>query len=216
MRESFLRSAKFVGRKEPLSQLEAATMELSMGQGSAWLIGGESGVGKSRLCAEIKTQALVQGVLVLQGQAHEEDAFAIWRNPLEHLLLHSAISAAEASFLQAYIPDLSLLLDRDIEPLTPMSHEDYQAKFIQLLIDLLRRQKMPVLLILEDLQWANLSMMEAIIGLTKEQPLMLLANYQLEAQIRLENCQQILLQPFDSQEIAELSLSMLGEVGKNP
>jgi eukaryotic-like serine/threonine-protein kinase len=216
MRESFLRTARFVGRKEPLSLLEEATMSLSMGQGSAWLVGGESGVGKSRLCDEVKTQALVQGVLVLHGQAHEDDPFVIWRSPIEQLILRSEISAAEASFLQDYIPRLSMILGMDIPPLGAMSSSAYEDNFVRLLIDLLRRQNEPILLILEDLQWANLSMMDAIIAVSKEQPLMLLGNYQLEAQIQLDGCQQIILPLFDSDEVAELSHSMLGELGKSP
>lgn len=39
--------------------------------GRAWLIGGESGVGKSRLLEELRIQALVAGAFVLRGQAVE-------------------------------------------------------------------------------------------------------------------------------------------------
>lgn len=215
-RESFLRTAKFVGRKEPLSKLEDACMELSMKRGSAWLLTGDSGVGKSRLSQEIKTQALVQGVLVLHGYAHEEDPFALWRSPLEQLLLRTRISPEEASILQEFVPSLPMILGEAIAPVPSISEEEFQASFVEILLAVFRRQRQAVLLILEDLQWANLSMMDALIALTKEKPLMLLANAQREANIHFAACNEISLQAFDTQEIAELSQSMLGEIGKSP
>ncbi|MCB9434912.1 MAG: ATP-binding protein [Ardenticatenaceae bacterium] len=46
-----------MGREEELGQLESALKKAKAGQGSAWLLGGESGVGKSRLVNEIQIQA---------------------------------------------------------------------------------------------------------------------------------------------------------------
>ncbi len=63
-RESFLQAAPLIGREAQLAQLTAALTQAVAEQGSAWLIGGESGVGKSRLLSELRTQALVQGVTV--------------------------------------------------------------------------------------------------------------------------------------------------------
>ncbi len=63
IRESFLQAAKFVGRRTELSRLTRALDEACAGRGSAWLVGGESGVGKSRLLDELRTRALVRGAL---------------------------------------------------------------------------------------------------------------------------------------------------------
>jgi hypothetical protein len=49
IRESYLRSARFVGRDAELGGLTEALEAALAGYGSAWLVGGESGVGKSRL-----------------------------------------------------------------------------------------------------------------------------------------------------------------------
>ncbi|CAG0966293.1 partial Serine/threonine-protein kinase pkn5, partial [Anaerolineae bacterium] len=72
IRESYLHAATFVGRDREMQVMEQALQNALHGEGSAWLIGGESGVGKSRLLNEIRTRALVQGALVLRGQAVSE------------------------------------------------------------------------------------------------------------------------------------------------
>ncbi|MEO1289918.1 MAG: serine/threonine-protein kinase [Chloroflexota bacterium] len=54
IRESFLQSANFVGRDEELQILNTALDATTKGLGGMWLIGGESGVGKSRLVNEVR------------------------------------------------------------------------------------------------------------------------------------------------------------------
>src|SRR5262249_51856088 len=46
IRESFLQAAQFVGRDEEIATLNEAMEQAAQGKGSAWLVGGESGVGK--------------------------------------------------------------------------------------------------------------------------------------------------------------------------
>lgn len=58
IRESFLQAAQFIGRDRELVRLSAALSEANAGKGSVWLVGGESGVGKSRLVEELRVRAL--------------------------------------------------------------------------------------------------------------------------------------------------------------
>jgi hypothetical protein len=67
-RESYLNAAPLTGRRRELSQLLAALQDAINGSGSAWLLGGESGVGKSRVLAELRSAALVRGAVALFGQ----------------------------------------------------------------------------------------------------------------------------------------------------
>src|SRR5206468_4319844 len=57
-RESFLQAARFVGREAEQAQLCDLLERALVGQGSSILIGGESGVGKSRLLGELRTLAM--------------------------------------------------------------------------------------------------------------------------------------------------------------
>jgi serine/threonine protein kinase len=72
IRESFLQAASFVGREAEIKQLEALTKDSMRGNGKTYLIGGESGSGKSRLLDELRVRMLVENVLVLRGQAIAE------------------------------------------------------------------------------------------------------------------------------------------------
>jgi serine/threonine protein kinase len=83
-RESFLQAAKFVGREQELGRLSQALDAALQRRGSAWLVGGESGVGKSRLLDEVRTRALVQGALVVRGQAVSDGGlpYKVWRQPV--------------------------------------------------------------------------------------------------------------------------------------
>jgi hypothetical protein len=69
VRDSFLLAARFVGRRAELGRLTVAVDAACDGRGASWLVGGESGVGKSRLLDELRTQAMVEGMQVLRGQA---------------------------------------------------------------------------------------------------------------------------------------------------
>ncbi|MEM7035020.1 MAG: serine/threonine-protein kinase, partial [Chloroflexota bacterium] len=67
IRESYLKAANFVGREAELNQLKTALSETRQGLGTLWLIGSESGVGKSLLVEELRIHALVDGWQVLTG-----------------------------------------------------------------------------------------------------------------------------------------------------
>src|SRR5260370_17576119 len=60
-----------VGRADPLSALDAALAEARNSNPSAMLIGGEAGVGKSRLVIEFAERARRAGAQVLTGSCLE-------------------------------------------------------------------------------------------------------------------------------------------------
>src|SRR5258708_7271290 len=72
IRESFIQAASFVGREQEIQQLSDSLNKSIQGSGGVILIGGESGVGKSRLLDELRIRAVVQGIPVLRGQAIAE------------------------------------------------------------------------------------------------------------------------------------------------
>ena len=58
-RESFLQAAPLIGRDDERQRLLGALEAVSAGRGRVLLVGGESGVGKSRLLDELRTAVLV-------------------------------------------------------------------------------------------------------------------------------------------------------------
>lgn len=121
-----------------------------------WLVGGESGVGKSRLLDELRTRALVSGILVLRGQAVEGGGlpYQMWREPLRRLALSTPLSDLEAGILKPVIPDIAALLERPIADVPPLEGRSDMQRLALTIAQIFARQASSVLLMLEDLQWA--------------------------------------------------------------
>ncbi len=220
-RESFLQAARFVGRREELQKLNRALMNAADGDGSAWLIGGESGVGKSRLLDELSTRALVRGALVLRGQGVEGGglAYQLWREPLRRLLLTTTVSEFEASILREIVPDISDLLGYDVLPAPTLEGKPGQQRLIGAVIELFRRQPQPVVLMLDDMQWASESVvvLREISRAVASLNLLIVATYRDdEARYlpeKLPEMQLMSLERLNNEAISDLSLSILGTIG---
>src|SRR5262249_26563169 len=65
---------RFVGRAEELGTLKAAIDAALGGRGSLVLVGGEPGIGKTRLVEEAGVYAKLRGARVLVGRCFEEEA----------------------------------------------------------------------------------------------------------------------------------------------
>lgn len=221
IRESFLQAATFVGRQAELQQLSTALDGALATQGSMFLVGGESGIGKTRLLTELATVALVNGAAVLRGQALESGSYPyqIWRDPIRRLVLSTPISDEEAAILKAIVPDMDMLLGRSTpDPITVDRRSEQQL--IQTIADIFSRQQTPTVLLLEDLHWAWESI--NLLRLLNEQvpilPLLVIGSFRDDEAPTLPDAipsaQLIRLGRLNDGDIVELSASMLGEVGK--
>lgn len=223
-RESFLQAAQLVGRDVEVARLTTA-MDLAVeGHGSAWLIGGESGVGKSRLVDEIRSQAMVRGALVLRGQGVSEGGtpYHSWRPVLRWLALLADLDEAQLGTLQALVPDLNALLGRDIPEAPTGDVKAAQERLMKLVEAMFRQQKGAMVVILEDLHWANesldiLARLNQIVG---ELPLLIICSYRddekPELPARLPGMNVLKLDRLNEDGIAQLSAAMLGDAGKQP
>ncbi|MDX1993869.1 MAG: tetratricopeptide repeat protein [bacterium] len=229
VRESFLQAAQFIGREAELGLLTDSlkeTLSPSEPKGSAWLIGGESGVGKSRLINELRTRALVEGVLVLHGQAVSESPlpYQLWREALRRLALVVGFDDDSAALLQMVVPDLEILLERQLPPAPSLEPDTLQKRLSLIIEDAFQRaaQRFSILLILEDLQWsgAGLKILSGLVQLAADLPLMIVGNYRHDERPslpdQLPEMRVLLLERLKDSEIARLSASMLGEAGERP
>jgi serine/threonine protein kinase/tetratricopeptide (TPR) repeat protein len=232
IRESFLQAAQFVGRQAEIKALSTALSHTTDNQGSMWFIGGESGVGKSRLMDEIRTRALVQGIQVVRGQAASEGdaAFQIWRTAVRQLCLQTELTDEEASVLRLLVPDLDDLLGRHIpEPTEQEEQQAAQERMQNVIESLFARQEQPLLLILEDLHWVygdSIDLLRRLIPLFRDRPLMLVTSYrdderpnmlhELVGDDDIVHVHHMRLERFEEGDIRQLSRAMLGDAGTRP
>lgn len=141
IRESFLHAATFVGRDNELEILRTAMNEVAAGKGSAWLIGGESGVGKTRLLDELRIRALVSGVRVLRGQvtAERQQTYNTWREILPPLCLEVELTDLEAQVLKALVPDIDRLIDRDVADASSIQPQTAHERLLQVTESVFRK-----------------------------------------------------------------------------
>lgn len=216
IRESFLQAATFVGREHELATLDSALAQARQGQGSVWLIGGESGVGKSRLLDEARTRALIQGMPVLRGQAVREESqpFRLWQDVARHLAFMVDLSDYEAALLQLLVPDLAHLRGKPIPPspgaeMTPHTLE----RLLGVLQAVLERVSEAMVIILEDIHWGAEWLPEVSVSNTRH---LILASYRHDEAPdlanRLPTCQVLHLTRLDYAGVETLSQSMLGTV----
>jgi tetratricopeptide (TPR) repeat protein len=221
---SYLQAARFVGRSEELRQLDAALDAAFEGKGSAWLIGGESGVGKTRLMHEIQTRALVRGSLTILGEAVMGGGlpYQLWREPLRRLLLNTEISDLDASILREIVTDIERILGRPIPEAAALDSEQNQRRLISSIVALIRNTKRVLVLILEDLQWLreSLEVLKALVQAVSDLPVLILASFRSDERPKLpaemQGMKHLALDRLSNTEIADLSESMLGISGREP
>jgi tetratricopeptide (TPR) repeat protein len=225
-RESFLQAARFVGREHELGLLGAALERVELDErGGAWLVAGESGVGKSRLLGEFRVQVLARGITVLRGQAVSAGGlpYHAWHAVLRLLTCLTELEDWEASVFKPLVPDIADLLHR---PVADPEHLSTEAAHLRLLLaveDVFRRLPQPVVVILEDLQWADastLSLLDRLAKMARGARLLLLGSYRDDERPRLPEelpgFQVLRLPRLSSAEIASLSESMMGSPGREP
>jgi tetratricopeptide (TPR) repeat protein len=221
-RDSHLVAARFTGREAEIGVLRGALEAACEGRGSAFLVGGESGVGKSRLLDELRAEALALGVLAARGQAlpHVDTAHHVWHGVLSRLALHVDISDLEASVISAALPNVSALIDRDVPPLPPLAAEATRFRLLHVLRDVVRRSREPLLVLLEDLQWADDESLALLAQVSQDLdgvPLLVVASYRDDEAAglpaRLPSMRPLRLARFDRPAVARLCASMLGPGG---
>lgn len=223
VRESYLQAATLVGRKAELDQLRAALTDAMQGQGSLWLIEGESGVGKSRLMDELRIYGMVKGALVVRGQSAESDdlAYQVWREPLRHLVLSTPLSDLEAGVLKAILPTIERLLRRAVPDAPELIGPANQQRLVSTIVEVIKRQTTPVVLLLEDLQWAHdLEPLRLLSGSVEQGALLVVGSYRRDEVPTLAGefprANIMSLERLAAPSLRELSISMLGAVGERP
>lgn len=223
-RESFLQAAAFVGRDHEYQRLVDALHAAANGTREFWLIGGEAGAGKSRLLDEVRTQALVSGFVVLQGQGVEGGGlpYQLWREMARKLVIGAPISDLTASVLKEIVPDIAQLLEREIADLAPLAPKANHDRLMAALLERLLALQAPVLIILEDLHWADesLTLLKLILPHLETLPVMVVGSYRNDERPTLPEAlpeaSLLTTARLTPEAVAELSASMVGAENATP
>ncbi len=186
----YLYRPELAGRDAPLAEMRAWLMRAVSGQrGGLVLIGGESGVGKTRLVMELARLATRHGAVVVSGQcpplgtaqSGDQRMQAAPFYPLRPLLQAVAdrcrelgastterLLGAHGRILEACEPSLAFLPYQREHPLpAELPAEQARARLLRALRATLIAfaAERPLMLVLDDLQWADELTLELVHGL---------------------------------------------------
>src|SRR5689334_3902268 len=160
-------SPAMVGRDDELSILEDALLSALRGDGGAVVIGGEAGVGKSRLVNELAGRARRLGCTVMSGGCSEAELSLPYLPFLEAIGNHLATQdiGALRDRLGSAADELAQLFPQ-MGRAQPPPGDAVQAKLrlFEAILMLLRdaARERGLLLVLEDLHWADPATRELI------------------------------------------------------
>lgn len=155
-------SGVFVGRAHALAELDAALDEAEVEQGSLVLVTGDPGIGKTRLASELIVRARSRGIVALRGTCWEgggAPAYWPWAQVLRDWIRVAGATSLDdlgvrSADLAALLPEL-----RGDAPTTsgaPDAERDRFRLFDALADTLLRgSERQPMLVVLDDLHWAD-------------------------------------------------------------
>ncbi len=150
------------GRVEELELLEAARRRAADGEPAVVLVGGEAGIGKTRLAAELTARCLVDGTRVLAGGCVPVGGNGLPFAPIMEALRPLPEELGVDAVRELGGPswrELARLLPSLGEPEPGPAGQATQARLFELLLGLLARlsEQAPIAVVVEDLHWADQS-----------------------------------------------------------
>ncbi|RME86400.1 MAG: DUF1670 domain-containing protein [Caldilineae bacterium] len=175
-----------VGREDAWHTLQQAVTSLQSGRGTVVVISGEAGIGKSRLLAELASQARWLKLQLWQTGAYEggrETPYGLWavllRSHLSALETHELALQMDPVWLAALtdlLPDLRKWLP-DLPLLPKLSGDEGRHRLHRAISKVLLTlaQRGPLVVSIDDLQWADaesLQLLGELWSLVEQRPIM--------------------------------------------
>jgi DNA-binding CsgD family transcriptional regulator len=156
-------SPVLVGRAEQMAALEGAFRSVRQGGSAAVLLGGEAGVGKSRLVSEFSAIAKMSGARVLAGGCMQLGAdglpFAPFTAVLRDLVHEMGAGAFTAMLPGRAVRELARLLPELGAPAADGDSGTTRARLFEEVLSAFEQlcSRSPVVLVIEDAHWADRS-----------------------------------------------------------
>jgi class 3 adenylate cyclase/tetratricopeptide (TPR) repeat protein len=179
-----------VGRDAELERLGRRLVETRGGRGGLVLIGGEPGIGKTRLVEEVAEQAARDGVTVLWGHCYEGEwtpPYAPFIEAIEGDLAHAdpeelrTSVGPEGPVLAQLVPKLRTILP-DLPEAVPLPPDEERFRLLDAVAQYFaaRAQQGPLLLCLDDLHWVDrgsLGMLRHLARVAARKPILIVGTY---------------------------------------
>ncbi|HEX6419404.1 MAG TPA: AAA family ATPase [Acidimicrobiales bacterium] len=231
-----LSSPVFVGRDDELARLIEAWDGAAGGRPATVLVGGEAGVGKSRLLAELAAHVADGGGRWMIGGCASQGGASLPFAPVVAALRGFLRTTPEAEVDRLVGParaELARLLPElgaaGHDPLMVDLFTTSPGRLFEVVLSVLHRiaGEQPLALVLEDLHWADpstLALVEFVARNLGDEALLLVASYRTDelhrghplrpalAEIqRIRTVTSLVLEPFSPAEVAEQLAAILGE-----
>lgn len=180
----------FVGRFDEREALRRLLERAQSGRGGVALVGGEAGVGKTRLTDEIATEARARGLFVVHGHCYEMEGAPPYIPFVEAIeyglrvtprdLFRTAMGEA-APEIARLVPKVAVAFP-DLPPAIDLPPEQAQHYMFESVCDFFERAAtaIPLLIVLEDLHWADESsaqLLERVARRAEAAPLLVIGTY---------------------------------------
>jgi DNA-binding CsgD family transcriptional regulator/tetratricopeptide (TPR) repeat protein len=168
-------STVLVGRADELGQLRSALARVRDGEPATVLVGGEAGVGKTRLVSEFAGRRPGSGARLLAGGCLELGADGLPFAPFT-AVLRDLVRELGAETIAGMLPgratrELARLLPELGEPASDGDPGETRARLFEQMLVLLERlaEQSPVILAIEDAHWADRSSRDLLAFLVRNQ-----------------------------------------------
>jgi DNA-binding CsgD family transcriptional regulator len=214
-----LTSPVLIGRASELARLAESLASAGEGRPSLVLLGGDAGMGKTRLVAEHAAHARRAGARVLEGGCVEvgegglpfaavTDAFRRLARDEEPAALGELLGPARAE-LARLVPALAA------PGATPSSGSPDPTRVLQATADALVRlaARSPVLLVIEDIHWADRSTLDLLAFLARslrDEPVQVVATYRTDELHRRHRLRPVVAELSRIPNVERIELTPLG------
>jgi class 3 adenylate cyclase len=232
----------YVGRPEERERLRKLLEGAQRGRSAIVLLGGEAGVGKTRLAEEVVNEARARGMFTTSGRCYDMKGAPPYIPFVEAIEYSLRVSTPEnfRAALGDAAPEIARIVPRirsvypDLPPPIDLPPEQAQHLMFENICDFFERaaKLQPIVLVLDDLHWAEEStalLLEHVAQRLENAPLLLIGTYRdievdhtsafarsLQRLARKSTVHRISLRRLGKAEVGEIIARLSGRVPPDP
>ena len=176
------------GRQQEWKTLQDAWRTATTGMAQCVLIGGEAGIGKTRMAEELLQWTERQGYATAYTRSYAAEGGLAYA-PITDWLRSDAVRSKLQGLDQVWLIEVARLLPEllaerpELLPLAPLADSWQRQRFREALARALLLGRQPLLLVIDDLQWCDhetLEWLHYLLRLAAQEPLLVVATVRME------------------------------------